>query len=111
MTEKSKRMERLKMLGDIVRGGTKPPVAGSANCSALFKAAAFMDWHQVVLNSGPPCFHLSDDGRFCGRAERWDGHKRIGGSEAIHKFVSLEALLRSLAPNDDLSRSGDNPGR
>lgn len=34
MTEKSKRRERLKMLGDIVRGGGKPPVAGSANCSA-----------------------------------------------------------------------------
>lgn len=30
MTEKSKRRQRLKMLGDIVRGGGKPPVAGSA---------------------------------------------------------------------------------
>ena len=47
------------------------------------------------------CFHFEDErGRFCLRAERWDGHKRIGGSEAIHIFVSLEMLLRSVAPND-----------
>lgn len=46
-----------------------------------------MDWQQVVLNGGPPCFHLCDDGRFCGRAAAWDGH------EDIHDFVSLHSLL------------------
>ena len=41
----------------------------------LRHAAENMDWQQVVLNGGPPCFHL-EDGRFCGRAQRWDGHRQ-----------------------------------
>lgn len=52
----------------------------------LLEAAKNMDWQQVVLNGGPPCFHLEGE-RFCGRAERWDGH------DGCHKFVSLEELL------------------
>lgn len=60
-------------------------------CSAHFNAAKDADWRQVVLNGGPPCFHL-EDGCFCLRAERWEGHK------TIHQFVSLESLLRSVAP-------------
>ncbi len=63
--------------------------------AGLFGAARDADWQQVVLNGGPPCFHL-EDGRFCLRAERWDGHRRIGGSIAIHKFVSLADLVRHL---------------
>jgi hypothetical protein len=62
---------------------------------ALLKAAKDADWMQVVYNQGPPCFHL-EHGRFCLRAERWDGHKTFGDSEPIHEYVSLEALLRSL---------------
>lgn len=54
-------------------------------------AAQQMDWQQVVLNGGPPCFHLCDDGRFCGRAEQWVGH------EDLHKFVSLAGLLKKFA--------------
>jgi len=65
--------------------------SGSAS---LFQAAKDADWMQVVLNQGPPCFHL-EDGRFCLRADRWDGHKTIGGSGPIHNFISLESLLRS----------------
>ena len=38
---------------------------------AAFRLA---DWQQVVLNGGPPCFHVERDGRFCFRAERWPGH-------------------------------------
>lgn len=53
-----------------------------------------MDWLQVVLNGGPPCFHLQEDGRFCGRAERWDGHGHKKSD--LHRFVSLEALLLSV---------------
>lgn len=49
-------------------------------------AARQMDWKQVVLNGGPPCFHL-DSHHFCGRAERWPGHGEL------HKFVSLSDLL------------------
>lgn len=52
-------------------------------------AAEQMDWQQVVLNGGPPCFHLDPDtGRFCGRAQRWEGH------DEMHKFVSLAGLLK-----------------
>lgn len=51
-------------------------------------AAQKMDWGQVVLNGGPPCFHICEDGRFCGRAERWDGH------DDVHKFTSLADMVR-----------------
>ncbi len=57
------------------------------------QAAEQMEWVQVVLvvlNGGPPCFHL-DDGLFCGRAERWAGH------EDIHSFVSLADLLKEFS--------------
>lgn len=69
----------------------------------IIKAAEQMDWMQVVLNQGPPCFHLDpEDGRFCGRAERWDGHKTWEGSPRIHKFVSLADLLK---PNAKLTEA------
>lgn len=66
------------------------PAPGSAR---LLEAAKNADWQQVVFNGGPPCFHL-EDRRFCLRAERWDGHKTIGGSGPIHEYISLESLLR-----------------
>lgn len=58
----------------------------------LLKAASNPDWMQVVYNQGPPCFHV-ENGRFCLRAERWDGHKTIGGSGPIHNYISLKTLL------------------
>lgn len=61
----------------------------------ILKAAENMDWMQVVLNQGPPCFHLQANGRFCGRAERWDGHHPPG--LVIHKYVSLADLLKRVA--------------
>jgi hypothetical protein len=66
--------------------------ATSKSTSALMNrkieaAAEQMDWAQVALNGGPPCFHVGDDGRFCGRAQRWDGH------DDLHRFVSLADLL------------------
>lgn len=51
-------------------------------------AAKNMDWQQVVLNGGPPCFHVEHDHGFCGRAQRWAGH------DVSHKFVSLEDLIK-----------------
>lgn len=62
----------------------------------LLDAATNADWMQVVFNQGPPCFHLETrhgQSRFCLRAERWDGHKTIGGSGPIHEYVSLADLL------------------
>lgn len=53
-------------------------------------AARNMDWQQVVLNGGPPCFCLQDDGNFCGRAQIWH-------STDTHGFVSLEELLKERA--------------
>ena len=61
------------------------------------KAAQNMDWQQVVMNGGPPCFHVADDGRFCGRTERWDGH----GMSGFHAYVSLADLLTNTRPTDD----------
>jgi hypothetical protein len=60
--------------------------------NALLYAAENADWGQVVLNGGPPCFHICEDGLFCLRAERWDGHA-ANAYPAIHKFVSLHAML------------------
>src|ERR1051325_3808084 len=47
-----------------------------------------MDWEQVRLNGGPPCFYVEGP-QFCGRAERWGGH----GNPAFHEYVSLSDLL------------------
>jgi len=49
-----------------------------------------MDWQQVVLNGGPPCFAVLDGEEtwFCGRAERWAGHN------GEHTFVSLQDYIR-----------------
>lgn len=46
-----------------------------------------MDWQQVVLNGGPPCFFDDSKGWYCGRAKRWEGHG------AVHRFVPLETLV------------------
>lgn len=40
-----------------------------------------MDWDQVAMNGGPPCFYIEDD-RYCGRAEGWQGHG------PIHPFIA-----------------------
>lgn len=61
--------------------------------AAILVAAENMDWQQVVLNGGPPCFHICEEGHFCGRAQRWEGHGDL------HAFVSLADLLRSIGPN------------
>lgn len=64
--------------------------------SSILKASKNPDWQQVVLNQGPPCFHVEDDKRFCFRAYRWPGHNEV------HKFISFNDLLVALAekPND-----------
>ena len=72
--------------------GELPPEAASrlsAGLGAILDAAKDMDWQQVALNRtyGAPCFHVGDDGFFCGRAKRWDGH----GFD--HDFISLADLL------------------
>lgn len=59
-------------------------------------AAATMDWQQIVLNGGPPCFHLEPNAiKFCGRAERWQGH----GVKDFHDFVSLRELIEIVEIN------------
>lgn len=67
----------------------------SDELKVVLNAAKNADWQQVVLNGGPPCFHI-EDGSFCFRAERWQGHE----DAVIHPFVSLEALLRTVAGRD-----------
>jgi len=53
----------------------------------LHGAASVADWQQVQLNGGPPCFHI-EDGRFCLRAQWWEGHKYF------HAAVTLaDAIL------------------
>ena len=54
------------------------------------------DWQQVVMNGGPPCFFVEEDGRrFCLRAERWGGHTDKD-EYPEHRFVSLAALLATV---------------
>ncbi len=62
-----------------------------------------MDWGQVVLNGGPPCFFI-ENRKFCGRAERWAGH----GTETFHSYVSLRALLESQFPLCPVHRELDS---
>lgn len=61
---------------------------------AIGRAAEHMDWQQVVLNGGPPCFYLEGT-KFCGRAERWPGHPEM------HGFISLFVLLREQVAERD----------
>lgn len=49
--------------------------------SAAREAFDNADWQQVVFNGGPPCFHI-EDGRFCLRAQRWEGHGKF------HDFIA-----------------------
>jgi hypothetical protein len=56
-------------------------------------AATNADWLQVILNGGPPCFHLEGE-RFCLRAQRWAGHIVTTDGPLDHKFVSFAAALR-----------------
>jgi hypothetical protein len=72
-----------------------PSVGVAPQQDRLVEAAKRADWMQVVLNQGPPCFHLEDKGNFCLRAERWAGHGV--GEWPMHKFVSLADLLRGAA--------------
>ena len=60
----------------------------------VFRAAREMNWQQVALNGGPPCFFREEDGRFCGRAERWGGHESSTLLALDHRFTSLYDLLR-----------------
>lgn len=62
------------------------------------QAAELADWRKVVLNGGPPCFHLEEDGTFCLRAKQWDGH------DDLHRYVSLASLLRDVAGISLLAR-------
>ncbi len=60
----------------------------NTEAKTIIRACEDADWIQVVLNGGPPCFHLDDDRSFCFRAERWGGH------DLIHKYVSLADFYR-----------------
>lgn len=63
----------------------------------IFAASCSMDWGQVVANGGPPCFHVQENGTFCGRAERWFGHKPVYRSKAAdHDFVPLHVLISKI---------------
>jgi len=58
----------------------------------LLFAANSMDWGQLSA-SWAPCFHLCEDGRFCGRAPHWDGHKDQ------HNYTTLADMLSSVIAN------------
>lgn len=61
------------------------------------KAAKNPDWQQVVLNGGPPCFHI-DNGKFCFRAKRWAGH------DSVHKYISLAEVFSHHAPPEGVNQ-------
>lgn len=65
-------------------------VAGSITLDQYQKAAELIDWKQVALNGGPPCFHYLG-GRFCMRAERWEAHG--DGEYHLHPYTPLTSLL------------------
>lgn len=70
-------------------------VSESSSAGNVESVVPQMDWQQVALNGGPPCFSTAlangdRSGWYCGRAERWSGHG------VLHSFVSLDALLQSV---------------
>lgn len=72
--------------------GSSPEIAALVErINGLRRAAEVADWQQVVLNGGPPCFHIEEAGDFCLRAKRWDGH----GSS--HPYTTLAAALSGQA--------------
>lgn len=66
------------------------------------KKCPTMDWIQVRMNGGPPCFHVEGE-RFCGRAERWDGHPQI------HAFVSLNEFVNAAIAHGQEKMSCGHP--
>jgi hypothetical protein len=70
----------------------------------LKSAAAHVDWQQVILNGGPPCFYLEERGRFCLRAQRWGGHNK---PNAFHRFTPLDHWMSTLV---DLAATYDRMG-
>ena len=63
--------------------------------NALLQAASGMDWLQVVLNGGPPCFHLEPKlGKFCLRAKSW--HDK-SATKMFHAYIPLDMLISSIA--------------
>ena len=58
---------------------------------AWLAAASGADWGQVIANGGPPCFHL-ENGRFCLRAARWEGHRKA----TAHGYLPLDMLLAQI---------------
>lgn len=74
---------------------------GKCTCSVL-DAARNVDWQQVVLNGGPPCFHLGEDARFCLRTQLWAGHG------VMHAYTPLHELLG--ASSADVSGVGGIDG-
>ena len=57
-----------------------------SNLATLRAACRNADWVQVVLNGGPPCFHLEGN-IFCLRAQSWHD------SRGTHRFVPLRAMV------------------
>jgi hypothetical protein len=57
----------------------------------ILKASEEVDWNQLLGHNGPPCFHVEKN-QFCLRADYWPGH------ESMHKFVSLNTLLKNMEP-------------
>lgn len=57
----------------------------------LLHALQNIDWGQVAMHCGSPCFHVEKNGRFCMRSERWEGH---GFDTHDHDFVPLEDMVR-----------------
>ena len=78
----------------------------TARTMKLVTAAENADWVQVVLNGGPPCFHLEGE-RFCLRAYRWAGHDP---ESRHHRFVSLAGLITTVERTES-PRPGRGKGK
>lgn len=54
-----------------------------------------IDWVGAELNGYSYCFHLQDDGRLCGRADRWAGH-HLTASSVYHPYVKIGTVFADL---------------
>lgn len=77
---------------------TEPMLSAEELAARYVNAAKRMDWQQVILNGGPPCFHIDDDGRFCARALRWAGHQEHGTGHLFEPlYVAVTQLVKAQA--------------
>jgi hypothetical protein len=82
------------LLRELQRLRSQPPAAQVCGMHPDADPSMY-DAVQHRLNGGPYCYHVDEDRKYCGRAQRWDGH----GLKDFHEFVAIPRSSRDVAPS------------